>query len=101
MSPPARSVAITLGVLMIAAGLALGLVTGGGWTIAGLGVVVIASVLVEGRYRGAKSGASDHARWQRTGERELDTETGEALEVWFDPATGARRYRPLGSERAG
>lgn len=34
-------------------------------------------------------------RWVRTAEREIDTETGRPVEIWWDPVTGARRYEPL------
>lgn len=30
--------------------------------------------------------------WETTGERFVDPETGESVTVWFDPASGERRY---------
>lgn len=96
MSPGARTTALVVGGLMAGGGIALGVFADGGWMLAGVGALVIASVLVERRYRGASGEAS--ANWQRTGEREVDSETGEPIEVWFDPLTGKRRYLPLGFE---
>ncbi len=32
------------------------------------------------------------AGWQRTDERFIDPESGKLTEVWFEPATGERRY---------
>jgi hypothetical protein len=94
VSPGARTTALVVGGLMAAGGIALGVFAGGGWVLAGVGALVIASVLVERRYRGATGSGN----WQRTGEREVDSETGEPIEVWFDPLTGKRRYLPLGFE---
>ncbi len=42
------------------------------------------------RYRSA---AGDGGRgWQRTGERFEDPESGQVMEVLFDPSSGQRRY---------
>jgi hypothetical protein len=97
VSPAARTIPVVIGALLTIGGLALGLTIGGGWALAVLGVVIVLSVACEGRYRRGRAPADDHERWQRTGEREIDSETGEPTEVWFDPLTGARSYRPLGS----
>lgn len=34
--------------------------------------------------------------WQRTTEREVDHQSGQILEVWYDPHSGERRYLPVG-----
>lgn len=63
------------------------------------GIIVIVGTLFDLGYRGAADRrAGLGGTWQRTGEREINSLTGEAEEVWFDPATGARRYEPLGSD---
>lgn len=100
MSPAARAVPIVLGSIMTVGGIVLVVVTGGGWVLAGLGLLIVLSVFVEGRYRTGRVPARQHGRWQRTAEREIDSETGSPVEVWFDPVTGARDYRPLGSDSA-
>ncbi len=54
----------------------------------GLGTVFDAGYLAKRRdLRGA---------WQRTAEREVDHQTGQILEVWYDPVAGERRYLPTG-----
>lgn len=93
MSPGARSAALMVGGAMAFGGLALSAVTPGGLWLVAMGGLVIASVLWEGRYRtSGGQGGSHPGRWQLTGEREIDSETGDPIEVWFDPQTGARRY---------
>ena len=64
-----------------------------------VGALVLAGTLFDLGYRGAAGRrAAKGGLWQRTGEREVNTLTGVAEEVWFDPASGARRYEPLGSD---
>ncbi|WP_338466929.1 hypothetical protein RXV95_15550 [Novosphingobium sp. ZN18A2] len=95
MSANARFAIYALCALLVLAGMAM-LNGGGGLVLIGIGLVLFASVVLEGRYR--TGGAAQDVppdRWQRTGEREIDSETGKPVEVWFDPVTGARRYRPL------
>jgi len=54
-------------------------------------------VLLERRYgRPGQQKSIPHSRWELTGERFHDDETGEPVEVWIDPLTGERRYEPLG-----
>ncbi|WP_298194975.1 hypothetical protein [Novosphingobium sp.] len=57
-------------------------------------LLIVIGTVFEARYRGRKSSVG--ARWQRTGEREIDHETSTVLEVWYDPVTGERRYVPAG-----
>jgi hypothetical protein len=62
----------------------------------GVGIVIILGTLFERwRYSGSH-GAGDErldARWQATGERFADPTTGEEVEVFYDPASGERRYK--------
>jgi len=44
--------------------------------------------------RGYRPRAPAGAILQPSGERFLDPTSGELMEVWEDPATGAREYRP-------
>ena len=54
----------------------------------GLGTVFDAGYLAKRRdLRGA---------WQRTAEREVDHQSGQVLEVWYDPVSGERQYLPAG-----
>jgi hypothetical protein len=44
--------------------------------------------------RGYQPRAPDQAALQPTGERFVDPTSGNLVEVWEDPRTGAREYRP-------
>jgi hypothetical protein len=55
---------------------------------------ILAAALVFER-RGYHPRAPDTASLQPTAERFLDPTSGELLEVWEDPASGAREYRPV------
>jgi hypothetical protein len=100
MTRNARIVAFALGALAVAGGTILTMQTGGaGIGLLVIGVLIISSLLLEGRYGrpGAPTQVPHHA-WQRTSERFIDDETGQLLEVWIDPLTGERRYEPEGSD---
>lgn len=95
MTGSARAIILGVSAVMIIGGLALEAGLGQGWPLMSLGALLAASVLLEGRYRGTVGETAGRSTWQRTGERELDSETGRIVEVWFDPATGERRYLPI------
>jgi len=59
-----------------------------------LALIAVASIFLERRYRGRRNAA--RGSWQRTQERFIDPSTGELTEVWYDPQTGERDYRPAG-----
>ena len=59
-----------------------------------IGAVILLTVFLEPRYRGTLPGPVEPG-WQQTSERFRDEESGEWLEVWFDPETGERRYVPI------
>ncbi|WP_260926223.1 hypothetical protein [Novosphingobium sp. 9] len=98
MSTAARTFILAVAAVIALVGVAMSVTLGGGgWPLIAIGLVLALSVLVEGRYRGpARDVIEASGPWQRTGEREVDSETGEIVEVWFDPHTGRRRYEPLG-----
>ncbi|HTS09431.1 MAG TPA: hypothetical protein VMP68_27960, partial [Candidatus Eisenbacteria bacterium] len=65
-----------------------------GWPFLIWGSIIVIAVLFERRrYRHIQH--SQDERWQRTGERFEDPETGQMVEVLYDPATGERRYIPM------
>lgn len=63
---------------------------GAGVYALGLGGLIVLGTVFEGRYR------SNHARpgadWKPTGERFEDPQTGETVQVFYDPRSGERRY---------
>jgi len=62
---------------------------------AAVGAIIlgVAAAYEHGRYR-ASVQASDTGRYQRTDEVFTDPTTGQLTRVWYDPASGARDYRP-------
>ena len=99
MSANARLFLLIMGGILLLAGLAS---VAAGFPVVPLfifGALVLAGTLFDLGYRGAAGRrAAKGGMWQRTGEREVNTLTGVAEEVWFDPVSGARRYEPLGSD---
>jgi hypothetical protein len=85
-----RTWGITVGVLIALCGVALW-ASGGGWMLLILGAVVIVSVLLEPIY-GRVTNRPVGGNWRPTDEKFVDPESGKLLTVWFDPATGDRRY---------
>lgn len=85
-----RSWAITAGVLLLVAGLALWVGTG---TIGLLivGAVVLLTALLERSY-GSLVRRPAGGDWRPTDERFVDPESGKLVTVWFEPSTGERRY---------
>jgi hypothetical protein len=57
------------------------------WT----GLVTLA-LAIERRSYGAAQRGQPGEGWQRTGEAFFDDASGHRVEVWFDPASGERRY---------
>lgn len=99
MSANARIVVYGIAALLALGGLVVLANDGGGLFLVGFGALLAASVALEGRYRSGHTRSDiPPERWVRTGEREIDTETGQPCEVWFDPVTGARRYEPLAGD---
>jgi len=55
------------------------------------GAVIMIAVLCE-RWRYRRNEHSHDRQWQPTGERFEDPETGQTMEVHYDPVSGERRY---------
>jgi hypothetical protein len=63
-----------------------------------LGLVLAGLVFENARYRRLSREAPGGA-FKPTDERFIDPETGKLVEVWTDPATGARRYVAVGEAK--
>lgn len=90
--------AVALGA--IAAGMVL-LVSG---TPAGMpmliwGAVLLVALLIE-RWRYRPASSTGAGAWQETEERFIDPESGQAMQVLFNPHTGERRYVPAPPQAA-
>jgi hypothetical protein len=66
------------------------------WLLIQAGILLAALVFERSGYHPV---APDRAALRRTGERFNDPTTGQTIEVWEDPATGAREYRPIAESR--
>ena len=93
MTRNGRYLVLTLATVAIVGGLLLSR-AGGGIPLIVLGSIILLTLFLEPRYRGAKPGPTGSG-WQQTSERFRDEESGEWLEVWFDPKSGERRYVPV------
>jgi hypothetical protein len=62
-----------------------------GFYLLAMGVVILAATLFE-RWRYGATSSQAPVAWQRTDERFEDPESGRTMTVYFDPATGERRY---------
>jgi hypothetical protein len=89
-----RTALLVFAVLLTLLGIG-GLVSGYvGWAPAIWGVGLLACVIFERRRYTALPPAAG-GNWQPTGEQFIDSESGRATEVLYDPETGERRYVPL------
>ena len=66
-------------------------ITGPGVQSLGVGIVIMFGTLFE-RWRYSRNDQRLDGRWQATGERFADPVTGKDVEVFYDPASGERRY---------
>jgi hypothetical protein len=81
--------------LMLICAMALVVVQPMAWpALAGAGLLVLGTLWERFYYRGSGRGG---AGFQATQERFLDEETGRLVTVWFNPATGERRYVDQGA----
>lgn len=84
-------VSVVAAVLLIILGHGVARIVGG--YLLAEGIVCLLFILVErSRYQPR---ASRRAALRPTGERMIDPTSGKLIEVWEDPATGEREYRPV------
>jgi hypothetical protein len=92
--PSVRAVVSAIG-LAFAGGAIVALAAGCLPAAAGLGLwaaILLGGLAIE-RWRYKRLGAAPPgAGWQATGERFVDPESGRLVTVYFNPATGERRY---------
>lgn len=87
-----RNVLLALGLAWLAVGTWLTLYDAAGWPMLILPAVLVAGILFERvHYRGNASEPLD-PNWRPTNERFLDEASGRPVTVWFNAATGERRY---------
>lgn len=92
-----RSWALTAGVLLGVCGIALWAV-GGGPVLLIVGAVVLVTAVLEPIYGHIVRRPPVGGRWQPTDEKFVDPESNQLVTVWYNPATGERRYVAEGAE---
>ncbi|MDE2333326.1 MAG: hypothetical protein KGK10_02170 [Rhodospirillales bacterium] len=91
-----RAAVLGFGVLLLGGGILAAAAGGGTGAIAPaiLGLVIVLGTAFEGRYRAGRTSARGDTPgpgWERTAERFREPD-GTPVEVWFNPASGERRY---------
>jgi hypothetical protein len=59
--------------------------------------VICTGLAIERRFYGANTDQRPGPGWQETSEQFIDDSTGDHVRVWYNPATGERRYVALHS----
>lgn len=67
---------------------------GGGFPLFVFAALVVLGTVFDAGYLAKRRSA--RGAWQLTSEREVDHQSGQILEVWYDPVSGERRYMPAG-----
>jgi len=87
-----RTILLFIAIVAFAGALSGTLVDPGVWpSLLFTGLLFVGVVFERVRY-GAAQRRPVGETWQETTERFIDDESGRPVTVWFDPATGARRY---------
>jgi hypothetical protein len=85
-----RRWSIGAGTLLTLCGIVLWM-AGGGFVLLIVGAIAMVTALAEPIY-GRAEARPFGGTWRPTDEKFVDPESGELVSVWFDPATGERRY---------
>ena len=93
-----RSWGLTAGVLLGVCGIALWAV-GGGPVLLIIGGVVLVTAVLEPIYGQFVGRPPVGGRWQPTDEKFVDPDSNQLVTVWYNPATGERRYVAEEGER--
>ncbi|MBX9885810.1 MAG: hypothetical protein K2X68_12645 [Novosphingobium sp.] len=96
MTPNGRIAALIVAGLAAIGGVLMQTVStdGGGFPLFLFAALVALGTVFDAGYLAKRRSA--RGSWQRTAEREVDHQSGQILEVWYDPVTGERRYVPAG-----
>jgi len=87
-----RSVVLAIAAIAFAGALCGTLVDIGVWPSLLVATLFLIGILFERVRYGAAQRRPVGGGWQETTERFIDDESGRPITVWFDPATGERRY---------
>jgi hypothetical protein len=87
-----RTIVGLLAIGFVAFALVLTWTSPAGWPMLAMALLFAVGCLYERRYHAGRAGLAPDHRFRATDERFVDPETGRAVTVWIDPATGERRY---------
>ena len=87
-----RTVVLAIAAIAFAGALSGTLVDIGVWPSLLVATLFLVGILFERVRYGAAQRRPAGGTWQETTERFIDDESGRPVTVWFDPATGKRRY---------
>jgi hypothetical protein len=88
-----RTVVLGVGVLMLAAGIIVaGLSLSGALWLLIVGGVITAGTLLERAIYKPLLREKPGAGWVKTAERFIDPDTGQPVDVFYNPSTGERQY---------
>jgi hypothetical protein len=95
-----RTIILIVAAIAFAGALTGTLVDAGVWpSLIATGVLLFGIAFERARY-GAAQRRPAGDKWQETPERFIDDETGRPVTVWFNPASGERRYVDSGDPSA-
>ncbi|MES2045417.1 MAG: hypothetical protein V4475_16205 [Pseudomonadota bacterium] len=87
-----RTIVLVIAAIAFAGALSGTLVDIGVWPSLLVATLFLVGILFERVRYGAAQRRPAGGTWQETTERFIDDESGRPVTVWFDPATGKRRY---------
>ncbi|MDQ2879150.1 MAG: hypothetical protein M3R41_08765 [Pseudomonadota bacterium] len=93
-----RSFTLVVVAVLFTAALFWAIVDPGVWPMALVSGAFLAGIVFERRRYGAAQHRPVGGAWQETAERFIDDASGRPVTVWFNPATGERRYVDSGGD---
>lgn len=99
MITPGSKLAFTIGAILLVGGAITEALGWHGVAMIVVGVVLIISAYAEPVYGKLTGRPPLSGGWRPTGEKFIDPASGKPVEVWFDPATGERKYVDVGEKK--
>lgn len=87
-----RTIVLVIAAIAFAGALTGTLVDSGVWPSLLVSTVLLVGIVFERARYGAAQRRPTGDRWEETPERFIDDETGRPVTVWFNAASGERRY---------
>ena len=88
-----RKIVFALGIALVLCGIGFYIAGGSPWPALMFGVLLVIGTIFDRRYNPAYG--KPPGGWEKTGERFVDPTTGQLTDVFYDPTTGERSYRPV------